>query len=254
MVRIILFILFTLMLWWYLLPIAANIINVGNVCGALICLAGMAVTAFYAKFRGLLSLINKSTAGALFIRIAAAVTVCAFIYTAAALTMITVYARKTPEKSSTVVLLGCKVNGTTPSLMLNRRISAAYRYLNEHEDAVCVLSGGQGSNEDISEAQCMYDELLERGIDANRLYLEDKSTSTYENLKFSYDIIKSNKLNKNIAVVTDGFHQLRANMIAKELGINVTGAVSAKTPYYLLATYTTREVIAVLAQLFGLSG
>ncbi len=254
MVRIILFILFTVMLWWYMLPVAANILNVGNICGALACLLGMAITAFYAKFRELLLLINKSTAGALFIRIVAAVMVCALIYTSAALTMITVYAKKTPEKSSTVVLLGCKVNGTTPSLMLNRRISAAYRYLNEHEDAVCILSGGQGNNEEISEAQCMYDELIERGIDANRLYLEDKSTNTYENLKFSYEIIKENKLNKNIAIVTDGFHQLRANLISKKLGINVTGAISAKTPYYLLATYTTREIVAVLAQLFGLSG
>ena len=81
----------------------------------------------------------------------------------------------------TVVVLGCLVRGTSPSKSMRQRLNAAQRFLNEHPDAVCVLSGGQGEDEEIAEADCMYRELTAAGIAPERLYREDRSTSTREN-------------------------------------------------------------------------
>ena len=55
----------------------------------------------------------------------------------------------------TVLVLGCQVRGTEPSLMLTRRLEAAYQYLTQYPDAVCVVSGGQGDDEDIPEGEAM---------------------------------------------------------------------------------------------------
>ena len=82
----------------------------------------------------------------------------------------------------------------------------------------------------------------------HRIYIENKSVNTNENIKFSAEIIKKNGLNEKMAIVTDGFHEMRAALIAKRMGYEC-GAVSAKTPTYLSANFTTREIIAVTAAL-----
>ena len=84
-----------------------------------------------------------------------------------------------------IVVLGAGVNGTVPSLSLRERINAAYDYLTAHPDSVAIVSGGKGSGEDITEALCMYNELTKMGIDGSRVWMEDKATSTFENLQFS---------------------------------------------------------------------
>ena len=93
-----------------------------------------------------------------------------------------------------MIVLGCGVNGDRPSLMLTERLDAAYDYLNTHEEVVCILSGGQGKGENISEAECMYRSLTEKGIARDRLYKEDRSTSTRENLLYSKKIIEEKNL------------------------------------------------------------
>ena len=108
-----------------------------------------------------------------------------------------------PGGDYTVIVLGCKVNGTEPSQMLRLRIDATEEFLKNNPEANAVLSGGQGPDEDIPEALCMYRELIARGISAERLYMEDKSVSTRENIAFSLEIIEENNLNKDIAIVTN---------------------------------------------------
>ncbi|MFR6589470.1 MAG: YdcF family protein [Gallintestinimicrobium sp.] len=72
----------------------------------------------------------------------------------------------------------------------------------------CVLSGGQGSNEPVSEAQGMYDDLVKKGIDPKRLILEDQSTNTVENLRFSRKLIPREV--QKVGIVTSNFHVYRA--------------------------------------------
>lgn len=152
-----------------------------------------------------------------------------------------------PKGYETVVILGCGVHGEIPSLSLQERLEAALEYLEEHPDAFGVVSGGRGPGENISEAECMYRYLTENGIDGSRIYKEDKSTSTRENLEFSLKVIRENELSEEIAIVTSEYHQYRAGLVAKDLGIQST-AICGKTAKWLLPTYYIRELYGILYQ------
>ncbi len=146
-----------------------------------------------------------------------------------------------------IVVLGAKVNGTSPSLSLQDRIDAAYDYLTANPDTVAVLSGGQGPDEGISEAQCMYDRLTARGIPSERLLLEDQSTSTWKNLQFSLDLIEKETGTRpqSIGLLSSEYHLFRASLFAKECGVQAIG-IPAKTSWISLRiNYFTREVAGV---------
>ena len=100
---------------------------------------------------------------------------------------------------ATVVVLGCKVNGEEPSLMLRRRLECAMEYLAENPQADCVVSGGMGDNESYTEAHVMKKFLVEHGIDAERVYEEDRSTSTETNLLYSLALVKEEDLSPKIS-------------------------------------------------------
>lgn len=146
-----------------------------------------------------------------------------------------------------VVVLGAGLHGSTPSLSLRSRIDAAYTYLSENPDTVCIVSGGQGPGEDMTEAQCMYNELSAMGIDPSRIWMEDRSTSTQENLRFSMELIeeKSGQRPYTINLISNEYHLLRAKMFARDEGVVAYG-VPAKTPYVsLFINYFLREIAGV---------
>lgn len=146
-----------------------------------------------------------------------------------------------------VIVLGAGVNGETPSAALGSRIRAAAAYLEQHPDVPVVLSGGQGPGEDISEAEAMR-RRLEGGV-GNPLLLEDRSTSTAENFRFSRALLEEQGLDTDtavIAVVTNDFHCFRARMIAQRQGLR-TIDVPAELPWWwLTANYYLREAFAVV--------
>lgn len=146
----------------------------------------------------------------------------------------------------TVIVLGCQVRGTRPSLLLAYRIQTAGDYLDAHPQAVAVLSGGQGWDEGISEAECMYRELTRRGIDPARLYREDQSTSTWENLAFSRALMDREGLRGPAAVVSNDFHVYRAVQMAEDQGLEARG-LAAPCSWYSRPTYILREALALLA-------
>lgn len=153
----------------------------------------------------------------------------------------------TPPSDATVIVLGCSVKGETPSLMLRYRIDTAEEFLKANPDSAAVLSGGQGPGEDISEALCMYRELTARGIDSSRLYMEDRSTSTIENVNFSKEIIDREGLNTTVAIVSNNFHLYRASLVVRDAGLTYSG-LPAFSPYPSLATYIMREYLGIVAQ------
>lgn len=153
-----------------------------------------------------------------------------------------------PEKECQyMVVLGAKVNGTSPSLSLSDRINAAYKYMTENPEVIAVLSGGQGSDEGISEAQCMFQQLTMRGIDPKRLWLEDKATSTWENLKFSLDLIeeKTGTRPKTIGLLSSEYHLFRASLFANDCGVEALGIPAPTSWLSLRLNYFTREVAGV---------
>lgn len=156
----------------------------------------------------------------------------------------------TPDpQADYLIVLGAGVNGTRPSLSLWERIEAAYDYLVTYPDAVAIVSGGQGNGEDITEAQCMYNELTALGIAPERIIPEDQASTTLENLRFSLEFIEPGA---SVAIVSSEYHLHRAGMFAESLGLEPK-LVPAHTSYPVLRTnYYLREIFAVwYYSLFG---
>lgn len=146
-----------------------------------------------------------------------------------------------------IIVLGAGVNGSKPSLSLQERIQAAYAYLTAHPNTIAVLSGGQGSGEDITEAACMYGELTAMGIDGSRLLLEEKSSSTMENLAFTMELLQAQSGSRpaRVGIVSSEYHLFRAGLFAKALGVESVGIPAKTTWVSLRLNYYLREVAAV---------
>lgn len=147
----------------------------------------------------------------------------------------------TLDNNATVVVLGCKIHGESPSVMLRRRLDAAITYLKKNPNADCVVSGGVGAGETFSEAYVMKKYMVENQIEESRIFMEEKSTNTATNLKFSTQIINDNNLSKDLVICTDGFHQLRGYLYAKRLGYE-SRALSCRTQPLLVPGYAVREL------------
>ena len=153
------------------------------------------------------------------------------------------------EPGSTVVVLGARVYKDRVSTALKTRLDAAIKFLNENPDSMCIVSGGQGQNEPCTESSVMYDYLVARGIDPARIYTEDKSTDTEENIRFSGKIIESEGLNPVIGIATDGYHEYRAIKNAEKAGFKAR-AIPAGTVWWLAPTSIVREMYGILEQWF----
>ena len=146
-----------------------------------------------------------------------------------------------------VVVLGAKVNRDGPSVSLWDRICAAYEYAEEHPDATLILSGGQGSDEPITEAECMFRELFWMGIDPDRLWREDLATSTWENLHFSLDLIeeKTGQRPEKIGVLSSEYHLFRASLFAKANDVEFVGIPARTSRWGQRINHFMREVAGV---------
>lgn len=149
-----------------------------------------------------------------------------------------------PDAPAAVVVLGCRVEGDTPSQALQRRIDTAADYLLAHPGVPVVVSGGMGDGERISEAEAMRRGLVERGVADDRILLEDRSTSTLENLTNSAAILAEKGLGSSVVVVTEGYHLHRALGIADRVGLHADG-LAAPSPGWLLPTSWVREWVAL---------
>ena len=146
-----------------------------------------------------------------------------------------------------LLVLGAKVRTTGPSLTLTHRIDKAYEYLIAHPDTVAILSGGKGADEPVTEAACMYDRLVTKGINPDRLWKEDKATSTWENLKFTLDLVeqKTGTRPTKLGVVSSEYHLFRASLFASEHGVEFVGIPAQTTRISLKINYFLREVAGV---------
>ena len=155
-------------------------------------------------------------------------------------------ARGTPEYDAAyLIVLGAGVNGTSPSLSMVNRLSAAKAYLDAHPACVAVVSGGQGDGESITEAEAMYRWLTSQGIAPERIIKETRSTSTQENLEYSLALIPDAQ-NARIAVCSSEYHLYRAQYLAARLGYTI-GAVPGRTTLPVLrANYFIREGLGAL--------
>lgn len=156
--------------------------------------------------------------------------------------------RNDDEPVDYIIVLGAGLRGETPSVTLQNRLNTAADYLKANPETIAIVSGGQGPDEAISEAQAMKTWLVRLGIPADRIVMEDKSTSTYENLTYSLAIIHSlhtgspSFAEPSLAILSSEYHMHRASLMAEELGLGTPQMVPAKTtlPFLKLA-YFIRE-------------
>lgn len=150
---------------------------------------------------------------------------------------------KSPGKLDGIIVLGAQVRGTRVSRALAQRLDRAADYLQEYPNAYVIVSGGQGTGEDISEAKAMSLYLLDRGVEADRIILEDRSVNTVQNLKYSFALLRNSE--DHVGLVSNSFHVFRAVHIANAQGRNVTG-IPAKTDWWMLPHYMMREGFALV--------
>ena len=150
-----------------------------------------------------------------------------------------------------VIILGAGLKGDTVSLSLMKRLEKGVDYLNKYNDTEVVVSGGQGFEEKISEAEAMKRYLIRRGIDSNRILMEDRSTSTMENFKFSKKVLAKigDKNTADITIITNDFHMLRAKMLARRNGFEPYG-ITCSTPLSVRFNSYIREYFALIKSFF----
>jgi uncharacterized SAM-binding protein YcdF (DUF218 family) len=149
-----------------------------------------------------------------------------------------------------IIVLGAGLWGNVPSLTLVQRLEASLDIINLHPNTKVILSGGKGSGETISEAEAMKKYLISKGISADRLIKEDKSTNTLENLSFSNKVIKdlTKKETLKVTIVTSNFHMYRAKLLASRVGLIPQGYPSP-TKIFMVPTYFVREYLAIIKSL-----
>lgn len=236
--KFILLILGIFLLLWYLAPLPARILNIGNEIGITASLFLIVFAFFFDK-------IGNGWRNGILILMAV---VLAFIIFPLSYNMAKYANYQSDSNVNTVIVLGCKVNGENPSKYLYDRCAAAAEYLNDNPQAVAVLSGGQGPGEHISEAQCMENALIKMGIDKSRLFKEDKSTSTNENIRFSLEVMEANGLSKEVLIVTNEFHEYRSKLICDKFGLSFHSKCSYSSLYTFL-TFYTRELMALVKEI-----
>ena len=149
-----------------------------------------------------------------------------------------------------VIVLGAQMKADGPSKALQYRLDEAIRYLNENPSSKVIVYGGQGSDEHISEAQGMYEYLVEKGIEKDRIIKEDKSVNTTQNLAFSAEYLDRER--DSVAVVTNNFHVFRAVKIAEKAGYQNVCGIAAKGEPFLQINNMMREFFGVMKDfLFG---
>lgn len=244
--RIVLIVSGILGLIWFLTPYAVGrIINLGNGTGAVIMALTMCYGIFLNKINSAVKKFHATKIGKIVLGAVATVASAIIILAGVETAFMIKAATAKPSENATVVVLGCRAYGSRPSIMLASRLDAAYEYLTKHPDAICIVSGGQGPDESMPEAECMYLYLTEKGIAPERIYQENRSTSTRENLLFSQEIIEAEGLNPEIAIVTNEYHEYRAGMVADALEMEHS-AVPARTPLWLFPTYYIRELYGII--------
>lgn len=151
---------------------------------------------------------------------------------------------KPQENLDYVIVLGARVRDDQPTRALRKRLDRAMEYAKENPDTILILSGGQGPDEGISEAQCMYNYMEAKGMDTSRILLEDQSTSTEENMRFSSVFLEKEK--DRIGIVSNNFHIYRALLLAQSEGYQRICGIPASSDVWMQPHYILREICALI--------
>lgn len=148
---------------------------------------------------------------------------------------------------NTVIVLGCGIRGERVSVGLAKRLNKAAEYHKNNPDAVIIVSGGQGPQEDITEALAMKRYLVDKGIDESKIIMEEKSTSTITNFRYSREIMEREGLSlSSVVFVTNAYHVYRAASYAKDEGFLEVNHLGTDIIWYTIPMNYMREMLAVM--------
>ncbi|MDR0469177.1 MAG: YdcF family protein [Peptococcaceae bacterium] len=148
-------------------------------------------------------------------------------------------------REDAVIVLGAGIRGERVSLTLARRLEKAVEYSAKNPEAIVVVSGAQGPQEDITEALAMERYLISRGVPRERIVKEEKATSTYENLMYAKEILDGMVEEPyEIVVITNEFHMFRTSRLAKKLELSAT-RIHSRTEWYEAPRNYLRECLAI---------
>lgn len=153
------------------------------------------------------------------------------------------YKHQVPKNADYLIVLGAGLKKNKPTRALRYRIQTAANYAKANDNTVIIASGGKGSDELISEAECMKIELIKLGINEDRIIKEENSTNTYENVKYSKQLLKKEWTNG--LLVSNDYHLFRAIKMGKKQGLNLI-SLPAKTPLVIVPVAFLRETLSIL--------
>lgn len=149
---------------------------------------------------------------------------------------------KAADGADYVIVLGAQWKASGPSQILRYRLEAAADYLRRNPDTKVIVSGGQGGNEPIAEADGMKSYLIRAGIEEERILTENTSTSTYENFRNSGELL--DKQQDRVVIITNNFHVFRSEKLAKAQGYQKAEGLAA-------ASYPPMQVHNLFREFFG---
>ena len=235
---------------WFLIPgFLTGTFNIGTWTGIIVSLALIIYGLFGGWINMLIRLIWKGIVGKIFLMIIVIALLGIFALACATTLSMVKGSNRAPKPGATVIVLGCRVYDDHISLSLKSRLDAAIEFLNDNPTSACIVSGGQGENETRTEASAMYEYLVDKGISADRIYVEDQSKDTHENLLFSKAIMEREGLKAESAIVTNDYHIYRALKISEKYGYDA-GAIPAPTLWWLFPTNYVREMYGILEMWF----
>jgi len=154
------------------------------------------------------------------------------------------FAAKGEARLDYIIVLGAQMKANGPSRVLQMRLDTAYDYLVENPGTMAIVSGARGKDEHVSEAQGMYDYLVERGIAPDRILKEDQSRNTSQNIDYSSTFLDKEK--DSVGIVTNNFHIFRATHIAKKNGYKYVCGIAAPSELLLQGNNMLREFAGVM--------
>lgn len=154
-----------------------------------------------------------------------------------------------------LIVCGAGVNGSVPSRSMRDRLERTMQWLTENPEGTAILSGSQGPDEDLSEAQAMYDWLTDQGVAPARLLMEDRADNSRQNLEYSLALIGDRGGNPagRVAILSSEYHLHRLGYMARKLDCEPVLVAASTSKVSMFVNYAVREAAAMWKlYLFGM--
>lgn len=224
---------------WFCMPVLHGGFAEGSVFGVGVCALGMGIAIKYKAMAG------RGGWRRALARTAAVLYALGLCWAAYLTVLIVSYQAAPPPPGRNVVVLGAQVySAERMGMSLKNRVERACEYLRENPDSKCILTGGQGSDEPCAESLTARNAMIRMGVEPERIFFEDKSRNTRENLMYAMETARANGLDTNVVVVSQSFHLYRAVRLAESAGFTA-GGLAAETDPVIYPSYYGRELLSL---------